>query len=938
MGIEQKAVIRITAEQAEALKLISDLQKQLQTDFRSIANDAKKMSQDVSGSMGSMGKASSVLGSAWSKLKGAWLEITAVVTAAHFLKSWAMDSIEADKAFNQLRIQIEKLGISYDSVSDSVQKSIDATSRYAIVQSEDVAKILKQLIFITGDLALSQENLTLAYDLSYQAGISTSEAANILGKALTGNAEALGRIMPEFRNLDDVLGKNRTRAQETAYAILVLSEKVSGATEKMDEHEKAVLRVKAAWDNLTQSIGGKFIYAVDAVFGSLKSITNIFTKDIPNLVEVVGNAFVWLSDKLKIYEILTAQIPYISAFEKFIEESVANTVNNLKKIYDGIISPIIYIAEKLDITKEKVVDAAKATGDAIIEVNKAVNEYGKETEEVSKKVKVHTENQEKLKRAFDDVIESFRERAKEEKLSGEDIIRIEKKIADAIDKTGDVSKFTKEQMAKATKALNAQIESEIKAVKEQVEVEKKAGKDREAIIKDFGEKQKAVEVEILKRRIEADTAYLKDLKARMVASEAEYKSLLGKITTAELEAKALVAATAKSLKKIGEVGVAPETLNKQAFAENRKALNEQGDAYTKYGKEMTGAARLFDNAKISLEQGVKFDDKGQIKDASEDIDKLKKSLDPEKFAETATALQAASDAIDAGKYAEAVEILKSATLNFDVEKLRAQIKTLDEIKTAFDDIGTAAKDDKTVFEGTSISIKKAVTTALTEIQTLAMRLETELATARVKLSTEASASAKNFQAEVGTVEGKIKTVVDMKKELEFEILVKGYEDALAKKAELEKPTSSVHTIYIRQVPLGSNEAIDAELSQYFKGLSEGGDVQPIKAAGGRHFSGYGGGDRIPILGEAGEYMMRKESVRSWGKGLFDMLNSVNPSAGIRGLSNASGASSGAMEKLAVDLNLGGKTFGMTTDKSTGQDFAGQIKKLNILRGRYKQPY
>jgi len=53
-------------------------------------------------------------------------------------------------------------------------------------------------------------------------------------------------------------------------------------------------------------------------------------------------------------------------------------------------------------------------------------------------------------------------------------------------------------------------------------------------------------------------------------------------------------------------------------------------------------------------------------------------------------------------------------------------------------------------------------------------------------------------------------------------------------------------------------------------LKNGGEA--IKASVGRFFSGYGGGDRIPILGEAGEFMLRKEAVRAGGKDTASAFN------------------------------------------------------------------
>ena len=53
-------------------------------------------------------------------------------------------------------------------------------------------------------------------------------------------------------------------------------------------------------------------------------------------------------------------------------------------------------------------------------------------------------------------------------------------------------------------------------------------------------------------------------------------------------------------------------------------------------------------------------------------------------------------------------------------------------------------------------------------------------------------------------------------------------------------------------------------------LKEGG--QAIMAAAGQYFPGYGGGDKIPILGEAGEFMIRKEANKDAGRGTTEAYN------------------------------------------------------------------
>lgn len=768
MGIEQKAVIRITAEQAEALKLISDLQKQLQTDFRSIANDAKKMSDDVNKSMGGMDKASSMLSSAWGKLKGAWLEIAAAVTAVSFLKNWVKDAIGAEESFRKLKFQIEELGIAYDSVSKSVENSIQKTSLYARKQDEDVAEVLQQMILITGDLAGSQENLNLVYDLAVQKGIDIQTSMRIVGAAMTGNLEPMGRYFFQFKNLNETLGENVTVSDKATVGVKALQDMVGGSAGAVSEHI---------------------------------AVADEFTLSIAALTQGVGNL------ALRMFDL-------------------------------SIMRPLKWITDD-----KKVVEDFNNISEVIKIVNEVIDETGEASSVTAEKVK--------------DLSKLITDKGKSANLSEEGIRRVVEKVTVAyIEQGGIVGKNDKERKA-SSKQISDLIEDEIKAVKKQADAEKEANEKRMKSEEDYINATKKLESEKRKEIIANQNEILKNLKDTLTLAEKAYETYKAEVIRIQKEISSTRASDAEFL----------TSLSRKFLDEDKKANLERLDS-----------ERVLAEAKKAFAKG--------------DLDRAK--------------------------------------------------ELFEKSKEGYKDLATYAKDESDKFAGTNTKIKdevvKGYTAAAKGLQDV-LSAQSDLAVSGLD---DASKLAADTQTKFDDLQKQIEELKRIDKKIEMEILVKGYEEALAKKAELEKPTSSTHTIHTvyagQNAPRGSNEAIDADLNQYFQGLSEGGDVQPIKAADGRHFSGYGGGDRIPILGEAGEYMMRKESVRSWGKGLFDMLNSVNPSAGIRGLSNATGTSSGAMDKLAVDLNLGGKTFGMTTDKSTGQDFAGQIKKLNILRGRYKQPY
>jgi len=53
----------------------------------------------------------------------------------------------------------------------------------------------------------------------------------------------------------------------------------------------------------------------------------------------------------------------------------------------------------------------------------------------------------------------------------------------------------------------------------------------------------------------------------------------------------------------------------------------------------------------------------------------------------------------------------------------------------------------------------------------------------------------------------------------------------------------------------------------------GGFVDKLMAAGGK-LAGYGGGDKVNIKAEPGEYVVRKEAVKKYGGAIFENLNNM----------------------------------------------------------------
>ncbi len=229
-----------------------------------------------------------------------------------------------------------------------------------------------------------------------------------------------------------------------------------------------------------------------------------------------------------------------------------------------------------------------------------------------------------------------------------------------------------------------------------------------------------------------------------------------------------------------------------------------------------------------------------------------------------------------------------------------------------------------------------------------------------------SADMKQVQSEINALKKPIEIKADVRKAkmtigelgkllktLKHEVVISGdTRDAQSKIDELKKPTSSVHTVFIKEI---ASKAM-------------GGLVRPFMARMGRHFPGFGGGDKIPILGEAGEFMLRKESVRNLGlkaaqafnrSDIPSLLASIFPRIDARTFmaklsmpahtikegNDVQRLKEGGQVKeqspsdtVNVNLQMGNKSFPMKSTRDTASAFVKNIRNLNIVHGRRKGPY
>jgi len=225
-----------------------------------------------------------------SALRSGWVGLTAGVAAgaavfysvSKALSSFIDEAAEAEQIENRLRYALETTGYSWSAAKSAVDEfatSIQETTRFS---DEQARQALTDLMMYTQDFAKAQMGAKVAMDMSIRTGQDLGSTSRLIGMAMSGNVEMLGRYIPELRNLDTILGENATMAQKAEYAMKILNEKFGGtARADMNSYSGQLAQMKNSWSDLKETIGGFLI-------GPAAAVTNWLNDSIKRFQELMG--------------------------------------------------------------------------------------------------------------------------------------------------------------------------------------------------------------------------------------------------------------------------------------------------------------------------------------------------------------------------------------------------------------------------------------------------------------------------------------------------------------------------------------------------------------------------------------------------------------------------------------------------------------------------
>jgi hypothetical protein len=266
----------------------------------------KKFSDETKKAFDEMKKGPEQAKGSLSSLSDSWIGLTAKVTLAtgaiygvtRALGSFINEAAQAEEIENRLRFALETTGYNWEyakSAVDQFANSIQESTRFS---DEQARQALTDMMMYTNDFTKAQMGSKLAMDMSVRTGMDLVTSARYIGMAMSGNAEMLGRYIPQLRNLDNVLGSNASMADKAAYAMKILQEKFGGTAQAdLNSYTGIVAQFKNQWSDLKEEIGYGLLPVLKDTFEWLTKILKSM-KEQRELMKEAGSTGFWSFESL----------------------------------------------------------------------------------------------------------------------------------------------------------------------------------------------------------------------------------------------------------------------------------------------------------------------------------------------------------------------------------------------------------------------------------------------------------------------------------------------------------------------------------------------------------------------------------------------------------------------------------------------------------------
>lgn len=208
--------------------------------------------------------------SAMSSLRNYSAAAAAAVTLAAGISIKA--AIEAEDAVNKARSSVEVAGGSWDVYGERVTSAASKLQGLTRFSEEELLATFARTVSMTGDVERSLASMGGTADLAAALQIDLASAGDLYSKALTGNVEILGRVLPALKTKLAALGDNATAAEKTALAMAELSKFTGAAGKDAETSSGKWKQVSNQFGEVQEAIGNGLLPLVNKLAEGLLPI------------------------------------------------------------------------------------------------------------------------------------------------------------------------------------------------------------------------------------------------------------------------------------------------------------------------------------------------------------------------------------------------------------------------------------------------------------------------------------------------------------------------------------------------------------------------------------------------------------------------------------------------------------------------------------------
>lgn len=192
-------------------------------------------------------------------------------------------SLAQEKQIESLRGAMERSGRSWGDAESAIMSYAAEQQRATGIGDDATQASLAQLVNLTSGIEASTQDLIgwqrLATDISVATGKSLTEATNVVAKAVGGNVEALGELVPGLRDVAREVNATEDASGRAAFALGALDDAFGGAARAANPLGLALDRLKAGAGDFAEQIGALATRspAVASAFSSMADTVDIMS-------------------------------------------------------------------------------------------------------------------------------------------------------------------------------------------------------------------------------------------------------------------------------------------------------------------------------------------------------------------------------------------------------------------------------------------------------------------------------------------------------------------------------------------------------------------------------------------------------------------------------------------------------------------------------------